>query len=198
LLSMREAARSMVSEFIASRADQIVEMPPRLVLLAPEVGIAHVAAGKRLTLAKHGHVEWEMGAVALYLIGEARPDLIAPAVKPFVGEIAKSLASYDRNHTGDAHFLFHLLIEKAPEVWREVLSALDVDAVERSLVACLRMDAGHRHAAAMVVNSAIGVSGAIGAMAQRVRTRFPKASVPTDTPPKYVSRRKRRARRRKK
>lgn len=198
LLSMREAARSMVSEFIASRADQIVEMPPRLVLLAPEIGIAHVAAGKRLALAKHGHVEWEMGAVALYLIGEARPDLIAPAVKPFVGEIAKSLASYDRNHTGEAHFLFRLLIEKAPEVWREVLSALDVNAVERSLAACLRMDAGHRHAAAVVVHSAIGMSGAIGAVAERLRTRFPKASVPTDTPPKYVSRRKRRARRGKK
>ncbi|MEH3122801.1 MAG: hypothetical protein PGN16_12610 [Sphingomonas phyllosphaerae] len=198
LLSMREAARSMVSEFIASRADQIVEMPPRFVLLAPEVGIAHVAAGKRLTLAKHGHVEWEMGAVALYLIGEARPDLIAPAVKPFVGEIANSLSSYDRNHAGDAHFLFRLLIDKAPEVWRKVLSALDVDAVERSLAACFRMDASHRHAAAVVVDSAIGKSDAIAAMAQRLRTRFPKASVPTDTPPKHVSRRKRRARGRKK
>ena len=79
-LSMSDTSRSLVSDFIALRANDILEMPPRLVLLAPRAGTKHLEAGKRLRLAKFDHVEWQNGAVALVLIAEDQPTR-PPAVK---------------------------------------------------------------------------------------------------------------------
>ena len=42
MLSLSETTRPLVSDFIASRADRILEMPPRLILLAPRVGADHL------------------------------------------------------------------------------------------------------------------------------------------------------------
>lgn len=197
LLSLREASRSSVAKFIASRAHRIRDMPPRLVLLAPQVGIEHVSAGKKLRLARHGHVEWEMGAIALALIGEDRPELVPDVVKPFVGNIAEGLGSYSRNQAAEAEYLIRVLSDKAPAVWKDILAALDVDKAEKDLAACLVQGRGHRRVAALVINGAHEMSGPVGAMAIRLRKRFPKASIPPETAPKYASRRARQARKRK-
>lgn len=198
LLSLHEATRAIVADFIAARADRIQELPPRLVLLAPEAGIAHVAAGKRLRLARFGHLEWDMGALALYIIGESRPDLVEAAARPFIGNIAKSLESYNRNFAGEAEPLIRVLIDKAPSVWAEVLSTLDVDVSEKSLVDCLGKGGSHQRAAALVIESALQMEGPIREMAHRLRKRFPKGSIPPTASPLYVSRRRRRSRRTKK
>lgn len=198
LLSLSEVTRPLVADFIASHADQIQDLPPRLVLLAPQVGIEHVAAGKSLRLGRHGYVEWEMGAIALALIGEDRPELVAAAVKPFVGNIAKSLAGYSRNHADEAEYLIRLLIDKAPEVWGDIVAALDVDAAEKSFADCLIQGRGHRRVAALAIDAAIRMNGHVGEMAQRLRKRFPKASIPPEAAPKYVPRRRRRIRKKSK
>ena len=197
MLSLSETTRQLVSDFIALRAGRIEKMPPRLVLLAPRVGTEHVKAGKRLRLAEFDHVEWEIGALALSLIGEDQPELVAQAVRPFVDDIAKGIANYHRNHADEAEFLIRMLIEMAPDVWEDVLLALDAEVAEESLANCLVEGRGHRRAAALVVDSAQEVGGHIGQMARRLRKRFPRASVPLETPPRYLARRRRRSRRRK-
>ena len=197
LMSMSETTRPLVSDFIALRADRILEMPPRLILLVPRVGTEHVRAGKVLRLAKFGHVEWEFGAIALTLIGEDQPELVEPAVRPFVDDVAKGIESYHRNYAAEAEFLIRVLMEMAPEVWEDILLALDAHLAEESLANCLAEGRGHRRAAALVVDSAQRTRGQVGEMARRLRKRFPKSSVPSDRVPRYVSRRRRRARRRK-
>ena len=187
MLSLSETTRPLVSDFIASRADRILEMPPRLILLAPRVGADHLKAGKKLRLAKFDHVDWEMGAGALYLVGTDRPELVAPAVRPFVDDIAKGIVSYHRNEANEAEFLIRVLIEMAPNVWEDILLALDVAVAEESLTNCLAKGRGHRRAAALVLDTAQRIRGDIGEMARRLRKRFPKASVPSETPPTYVS-----------
>ena len=190
MLSLSETTRPWVSDFIASRADRILEMPPRLILLAPGVGTEHLKAGKKLRLAKFSHVEWEMGAVALSLVGADQPELVAPAVRPFVNDIAKDIVCYHRNEADEAEFLIRVLVEMAPNVWEDILLALDVAVAEESLTNCLAKGRGHRRAAALVVDTAQRIRGDIGEMARRLRKRFPKASVPSETPPRYVSSRR--------
>ena len=76
-LSLTDTTRSLVSEFIALRADSILAMPPRLFLLAPRTGIKHLEAGKQLRLAESNHVEWDSGGAALALIAEDRLELVS-------------------------------------------------------------------------------------------------------------------------
>lgn len=196
-MSLSDATRKLVSDFIASHANRIEEMPPRLVLLAPRVGTEHLQAGKKLRLAQFNHVAWESGAIALALIGEDQPELVPPAATPFVDEIAKGVESYDRNYAGEAEFLIHVLLEMAPTVWKDILFAVDTELAEKSLANCLAKGGAHRRAAALVVDSALQTCGPVGQLARRLRKRFPKSSIPSDRPPTYVSRRRRRARRQK-
>lgn len=193
-MSMSETTRPLVSDLIAARAEYILEMPPNLVLIAPQVGIMHVKAGKKLRLADFGHVEWEFGTIALVRIGEDHPELVGPTVKPFVDEIAKDIESYHRNEADEAELLIRVLIEMAPEVWEKIVLALDAELAAESLANCLAKGSGHRRAAALVVDSAQRARGQVGEMARRLRKRFPKSSVPPDRLPRHVSRRIRRAR----
>ena len=112
---------------------------------------------------------------------------MAPAVRPFVDDIAKGIVSYHRNEANEAEFLIRVLIEMAPNVWEDILLALDVAVAEESLTNCLAKGRRHRRAAALVLDTAQRIRGDIGEMARRLRKRVPKASVPSATPPTYVS-----------
>ncbi|MCY4513985.1 MAG: hypothetical protein OXC69_02420 [Candidatus Tectomicrobia bacterium] len=186
MLSLSETTRVLVSDLIASRADSILKMPPRMILLAPQVGAEHVKTGKMLRLAKLSLLDWELVAEALYLIGTDQPDLVAQGVRPFVNDIAKGIESYHRNEAASAELLVCVLIEMAPKVWDEILLALDVAAAEQSLAYCLSKGRRHRRMAALVVDTAQGIRGDIGEMVLRLRKRFPKASIPSDTSQRKV------------
>lgn len=83
-LYSRPPTRHLVQKFISDRADRIVHFPPRLMLMVPEVGLAHLAKGGSLRLAQYDHLSWDTGGVALAIIAEARPELVDQAVTPFV------------------------------------------------------------------------------------------------------------------
>ena len=182
-LYLRPATQHLVQKFISERADQIVHFPPRLMLMAPELGIEHLAKGGSIQLSQHGHVSWDLGGVALALVAEERPDLVEQAVSPFVDAIVRGVSKYNRDHTGPAEGFVRIVIEHAPISWRRVLSGLDLDVAEKNLSACLRGDADHRRTAASVIESAIAVDDSVGRMARSLRARFPKASIaPTNAP----------------
>lgn len=187
-LSLRPQTRHLVQEFIAYRAERIVHFPPRLMLMAPEVGIAHLARGETLRLAKYDHLSWDVGGVALAIVVKSRPELVEQAVAPFVDNIARGLANYSRNFTGPAEGLVRIVIEHAPLAWRGVLSKLD-PATENDLAKCLVGDEDHRRTAAAVVESALPLDGPIGDMARRLRLRFPKASAAPADAPSFTRRR---------
>lgn len=192
-LHSRPSTRHLVQKFIFERADRIVHFPPRLMLMVPEVGFAHLAKGGSLRLAQYDHVSWNLGGIALAIIAEARPELVEQSVTPFVDAIARGVTRYNRDSTGPAEGLVRVLIEHAPVAWREVLAKLDPVVAEKNLAECLARDKDHRRTAAAVIESAITLDGPVGDMARRLRARFPKASTaPTDTP--RFSRRRRRSR----
>lgn len=193
-LYARPPTRQLVQEFISARAGRIVHFPPRVMLMVPEVGLAHVARGGSLRLAQYDHLSWDFGGAALALIAEARPELVEQAVAPFVDNIARRLTNYSHDFTGPAEGFVRVVIEHAPLAWREALAKLDPAVVEENLARCLTGDEDHRRTAAAVIESATTLDGPVGDMARRLRRRFPKASItPTDTP--RFSRRRARSRR---
>lgn len=196
-LYSRPPTQHLVQKFISDRADRIVHFPPRLALMVPEVGLAHLAKGGSLRLAQYDRPSWDFGGVALAIIAEARPELVGQAVTPFVDAIARRVTSYNRDSTGPAEGFVRAVITHAPVAWREVLAKLDPAVTEKNLAECLTRDEDHRRTAAAVIESAITLDGPVGDMARRLRTRFPKASTaPTDTP--RFSRRRGRSRRKRK
>jgi hypothetical protein len=182
-LYSRPPTRHFVQKFISDRADRIVHFPPRLMLMVPEVGLAHLAKGGSLRLAQYNHLNWDCGGVAVAIIAEARPELVERAVPPFVDAIARGVTNYNRDFTGPAEGLVRVVIEHAPVAWREVLAKLDPAVAGKNLAECLTRGDDHRRTAAAIIESAITLDGPGGDMARRLRARFPKASTaPTDTP----------------
>jgi hypothetical protein len=196
-LYSRLPTQYLVQKLIVDRADRIVHFPPRLMLMVPEVGLAHLAEGGSLRLAQYDHLSWDFGGIAVAIIAEARPELVEQVVTPFVDAIARGVTNYNRDFTGPAEGLVRVVIEHAPVAWRKVLAKLDPAAAEKNLAECLTRDEDHRRTAAAVIESAITLDGPGGDMARRLRARFPKASTPpTDTP--RFSRQRGRSRRKRK
>lgn len=196
-LHSHAATRHLVQEFIAAHLDRIEHFPPRLMLMAPEVGIAHIAKGGRLRLAQYDHVSLDMGGVALAMLAASRPDLVEQAVAPFTAEIAHSVSNYNRNFTGPAEGFVRVIIEHAPRAWGEVLDKINPAEAEKNLAECLRQNEDHRRTAAALIESAIAAKGSIGDMARRLRARFPSASVPYSGAPRFSRKRRRSKRKRK-
>lgn len=193
-LYLRPPTRHLVQQFISDRADRIVHFPPRLMLMVPDVGLAHLTKGGSLRLAQYDHVSWDFGGLALAIIAEARPELVEQAVAPFVGAIRRGVMNYNRDFTGPAEGFISVVIEHAPAAWRAVLAEIDPAVAEEDFADCLRKNEEHRRTAAAVIESAINLEGSVGDMARRLRARFPTASTaPTDA--SGFSRRSKRIRR---
>ena len=182
-LYSRYPTRHLVQKFIADRADRVVHFPPRLMLMVPEVGLAHLDMGGSLSLAQNKYLSWDLGGMALAIIAEELPELIEQAVTPFVDTMARNVANYNHDFTGPAEGFVRVVIEHAPVAWREVLAKLDPALAEDNLAECFKGDKDHQRTAAAVIESAINLDEPVGDMARRLRLRFPKASIaPTDTP----------------
>ena len=194
-LYSRPTTRHLVQKFISKRADRIVHFPPRLMLMVPEVGLAHLANGGALRLAEYKHLSWDFGGIALAIIAEARPELVEQAVNPFVDAIARCVTSYNNDFTGPAEGFLRVVIDYAPVAWREVLAKLDPAMAENNLAICLKGDEDHRRTAAAVIESALTLDDPVGDMARRLRARFPKASIPSTGTPLFFSKRRRRSHR---
>jgi hypothetical protein len=139
-LYSRPSARHLIQKLISNRADQIVNFPPRLMLMVPEVGLTHLAKGGLLRLAQYDHLSWYFGGVALAIIAEEQPELVEQVVSPFVETIARNVTSYNRSSTGPAEGFVSVVIEHAPAAWRKALAKFDPVMAEKNLAECLTKD----------------------------------------------------------
>jgi hypothetical protein len=159
-------------------------------LLAPEAGIEHVAKGRCLRLAQFDHIEWGLGGVALAIIADARPNLLEAVVGEYVDNIAKAVSSPNRTFFDEAEPFIRILTEKTPKAWAKVLAKIDAPVAEKGLADCFAKGGGHGRTASLIVQAALGFPGPVGEMAQRLRIRFPSASMPPATSPILVSSRR--------
>jgi hypothetical protein len=169
-------AIALVQSFMKAHAGAIELLPPRLMLMDPEMGIEHIASGRRLRLARHGHVEWEFGEICLAMLAVKRPNLIEAALKPYTREIAHGLSAYRMSSARDAAGFIQYVVASAPRAWAEILAR--VEAGEDELAQCLAKGRSHRRTAALLIESALAVEVPLTETAQRLRRRFPRASTP--------------------
>jgi len=172
------ASRRVVSEVLSRNRDRIVILPPRLVLLAPEVAFEHVATGRQVALEAHGHFDWRFGAGAVAIFAERRPDLLDCLLSPWLAKGGKALSQQHPSWYDDAWQLINVLKSASPHLMQQLIGAIDVAGAEQGWVASIRAGSKSRRTVALLVEESIARNDAIGEMAQRLRSRFPAASIP--------------------
>jgi len=177
LAATKDGQRS-VEELVQANLERIERFPPRLVLVAPEAAVDHLKRGREVRLAQLKRVDWDLGGLAVTVIDELEPGLVHRVFAPFEEDFARALSAPNATFFDDSELLIGLMLGKVPDFAARVLSRVDAEVAERGLVDCLRKRREHQRSAALIVEAAIGGTGPMGAMAQRLRKRFPKASVP--------------------
>jgi hypothetical protein len=182
------AARPTISELIAHNEAQIANLSPQLAWMAPEVAFRHLAAGKPISITKHGHGEWGLGVAMLARIACTRPSLLAALLEPHYAPIAAILSQQSPSFWDEAALFIRVLAEvdeagltrildqidptKATEGWRKAL--LGGEAHRK-----YDKDANPREAAALLIHYAIDRTDALGDVARRLRREHPKRSTPS-------------------
>ena len=176
--SQNQSGREKVAEIIRKNLYRIEAFPPRLVLIAPCVAYEHARKGGVIRLAQHDHVDWRFGAGAIALIADMDHNIVANVLAPWEGITGRV---FSREHTSwyrEAFEYVSLLREIAPTNLQRILDAVDVAGAQKGWTMGLRGTGGSQKTVALLVESSLERSDDLGVLARRLRTQFPKASVP--------------------
>jgi len=181
-------ARPTIIELITRNEAQIANLSLRLAWMAPEVAFRHLAAGKPVSITKHGHAEWGLGVAMLARIARTRPSLLAAFLEPHHAPIAAILSQQSPSFWDKAALFIRVLAEfdepsltrildqidpaRAAEGWRKAL--LGVEAHRKQ-----HKRANPREAAALLIHYSIDRANALGDVARRLRREYPKRSTPS-------------------
>jgi hypothetical protein len=182
------AARPAISELIARNEDQIANLSPRLAWMAPEVAFRHLAAGKPVSITKHGHGEWGLGVAVLARVARTKSSLLAALLEPHYAPLAAILSQQSPSSWDEAAPFIRVLAEvdeagltrildqidpaKAAEGWRKALLGGEAHRKHEE-------DANPRETAALLIHYAIDRADALGDVARRLRRRHAKRSTPS-------------------
>jgi hypothetical protein len=181
-------ARPTISEFIARNEAQIANLSPRLAWMAPEVAFRHLAAGKPVSITKHGHGEWPLGVAMLARIARTRPSLLAALLEPHYAPIAAILSQQSPSFWDEAALFIRVLAEVDEPGLTRILDQIDpASATEGWRKALLGGEAHRKHTknanpretAALLIHYSIDRANALGDVARRLRREHPKRSTPS-------------------
>lgn len=175
-----------VTKFINKHSSEILKFPPRFLLMAPEAAIQHVVNGREIRLAQQRHVDWGFGTFVIELFAEKRPDMLDIVLRPYEVDIAKALSEKNSSWFRDAGDFLESLRNHSPEILDSILTQVDTTAAADGWIDSLSKAGSARTSVANLVDSALELSGDIGALARSLRKRFPSASVPKKKPKPFV------------
>lgn len=182
------AARPTISELIALNEAQIADLSPRLAWMAPEVAFRHLAAGKPISITKHGHCEWGLGVAMLARIACTRPSLLAALLEPHYAPIPAILSQQSPSFWDEAALFIRVLAKVDEPGLTRILDKIDpARATEGWRKALLGGEAHRKHdkganpreTAALLIHYAIDRADALGDAARRLRREHPKRSIPS-------------------
>jgi hypothetical protein len=182
VLSVGNSQRGRVAKFIMENAHRIEKFPPRLALISPETAIEHLNAGRKVRLVHYSHVEWDYGAVLVEMLANNRPNLLSTFLAPHEEGIAKSLSGQNASWFAESGPFLNALRKHAPRHLSSILAQVDVVAASKGWTDSLQKAGTARAAVAILVDVANDESGEIGALGQKLRKRFPIASLPKGKP----------------
>ena len=173
------SCRPAVETMIDRNLHRIVRLPPRLALMAPSAGYRHVEAGGTIGLSGFGHYHWAEAVRVLARFATARPDLVQRLLGPHEAAAGTVLSNKGPSWYQKATLFIHIVRQVAPASFDRMLFAVNVAAAEEGWAATLSAKGDGRRTVALLVESAIGRDDALGAMARRLRQRFPRRSQPS-------------------
>ena len=166
------------ASWILSHAERIHTLETSLAVMSPEAAIVVLDHGGGVALEGAMTFDWLAIAYVAEFIADARPDLIEPLLRPHEAEFAKALGRNQANTYEHVDAVLSVLAERAPQVLSHILDQVDPHAALAAWTACLEGDASARRSAARLIELSLVRPGALGGVAQRLRARFPKASLP--------------------
>ena len=173
-----ESCREKIERVIHDNLHRIEAFPPRLVLIAPNAAYRHAEQGGLIRLAHHDHVDWRFGVAAITCFAEESPNLLESILKPSEITTGRVFSNAHPSWYDEAADYVHLIKEIVPLSLQRILNAVDVRGAEKGWTASLRYRRGPRRTVALLVESSLERPDELGALARRLRIRFPKSSVP--------------------
>ncbi len=172
------SCRPAVEAMIERNLRRIVRLPPRLALIAPSAGYHHVEAGRAIGLSGFGHFQWEEAVRVVARFALDRPHLVERLLAPHEQAAGAVLSNRDPSWYQKATLFIHVVRQLAPASFERMLSAVNAGAAEEGWAATLRAKGDGRRVVALLIENAIERTDALGAMARRLRQRFPRRSKP--------------------
>ena len=171
-------SHKMLAELISANLHRIEAFPPRLVMVAPTAAYQHVAQGGQIRLTQHDHVDWRFGTGVVSYFANDWPDLLEFVLAPSEAATGRVLSNAHPSWYDEAAGYIGVVAGAAPQCLQRILDAVDVTGAEKGWSAALAHGFGPRRTAALLVQSSLGRTDELGALAMRLRARFPKSSNP--------------------
>ena len=171
-------SRKMLAELISANVHRIEAFPPRLVMVAPTAAYQHVAHGRQIRLNQHDHVDWRFGTGVVSYFANDYPDLLEFVLVPSEAATGRVLSNAHPSWYNEAADYISVIAGTAPQILQRILDSVDVVGAEKGWAAALAHWGGPRKTVALLVQSSFGRTDELGALAQRLRARFPKSSNP--------------------
>jgi len=168
---------------IASLIEQYLPMievlTPKLAIMSPGAAQKQISAGRKIGLSsKNGHFHWVEAAIVIGQLYEARPELVDALLKDLIADAGATLSQEHPSWYRDGALLIQVLRQIAPDAVQRILDGVDVAKAETGWAAALTSADDMRRPIALLIESALNRSDAVGAMARRLRSRLGKTSRP--------------------
>lgn len=168
-----------VVSWLRHHSARIESLPARLAVMSPSLAVDVVKRGGVVALDKSMTFQWLAVAYICGVFAQEDPNLVEALVGPHVDEAAEALARNQTNTYDHVDAFVSVLSEHAPQVLARILSRVDPPKAEVAWAACLKASALSRRSAARLVDAALKHGDRIGEVAGKLRTRYPKSSIPT-------------------
>lgn len=172
--------RETIARVIHDNLHRIEAFPPRLVLMAPNAAFTHAERGGLIRLTRYSHVDWRFGVAVLAYFSDERPNLLNAILEPSEITTGRVFSNAHPSWYREAADYVQLIRETAPLSLQRILDNVDVRGAEIGWTESLRSTSGPRRTVALLVESSLDRQDELGALASKLRKRFPKSSVPRD------------------
>ncbi len=181
-----KSSREILQELLLRNLHRIEAFPPRLVLICPTAAFKHVEKGGLIRLTQHGHVEFTFGAAAVACFADERPELLEELLSPSEVPTGAVLSHEHPSWYKEAYSYIEVVAEAVPQSLQRILDSIDIKGAEKGWANALSHGSNPRRTVALLVESCIGREDKLGELAKRLRSRFPKSSIPEQSQKKQL------------
>lgn len=184
----KEPIRAMVMNSLA----ETPVLSVRLAMLTPLAAVTQINDGKLVGVATHGHFHWRMSAGVIAQLAGVHDAPIEPMIAPHEAVASKQLGSKNQPFFDEPLLFLRLIWQLAPTSFERIMANVDPSGAEAGWRSALsgkdaerhapaggrRQKASDRQTAAWLIERCVGRCDDLGAVARRLRAKWPSRSRP--------------------